>query len=378
MSDLFIPGQTIGIIGGGHQARLLTLSAKSMGFHVGILDPDEWCSASEIADWHIVADTNRQSALMNMAAKCDLLTFSNENINTEFISNISDFVTISQSLELIEISQNRVFARSFLENSNINIAPYVLISEFGDIEDSVDAIGFPCVLKSSRYMWEGSAQQYVLNDMSDIRNCLPLLQEDTCILEAQITDKIDISVTIVGNGNGDYVKFPVVETVYKEDGSFVRATVPASIPPEVSEEAQRIAEELAMILSVQGLLTVNLFVTSSGLIYVNSISSGPHCSGYYSMEASNLSQFDAHIRGIAGWKLPDISLYTPAITLNIAGNQSTETISCIPFNSNWYHHYYGNTAKEQADSVGHVTILTEDVSDELQKIKKTRIWDDSF
>ncbi len=376
LSELFIPGQTIGIIGGGHLARLLTLSAKSIGFHVGILAPEQGCTAAEVADWQIVADYTDQLAMVRMAEKCDVLTFEHLDNDLSLIRQVDELVSIPQSLELLEFPQDRLLERTFLDASNINIAPYAQINQIGDIEKNIEAIGFPCILKGDR--GQGNAEsQHVMKRISDIRGCLPLVREGTCILEAMIPFEKEITVMIVGNGNHDYSKFPIVETRYHKDGRFAQGIVPAELPNEITEEAYRIADDIAVTLNVQGILTIEMFVTEAGMIYVNSLAPGPHSAGHYSLEASNLSQFDAHIRGICGWQLPDIKLYSAAIMMNVASEQLIETISYIPFEKNWYHHYYGTTSLSKNDTVGHITILTDDVESELVHLEGIQIWEEN-
>lgn len=374
LSELFIPGQTIGIIGGGHLARLLTLSAKSIGFHVGILDPEQGCTAAEVADWQIVAEFNDQLAMVRMAEKCDVLTFEHLDNDVSLIRQLDGLVSIPQSLELLEFPQDRLLERIFLDACNINIAPYAQINQISDIEKNIEAIGFPCILKGDR--GRGTQEsQHTMTRLTDIRGCLPLIKEGTCILEAMIPFEKEITVMIVGNGNHDYSQFPIVETRYHQGGGFARGIVPAELPDEIIEEAYRIADDIAVTLNIQGILTIEMFVTEAGMIYVNSLSPGPHSAGHYSLEASNMSQFDAHIRGICGWQLPTIKLYSSAIMLNVVGDQLVETISYIPFEKNWYHHYYGTTSLNQSDVVGHITILTDDMDSELAHIDQLQIWD---
>lgn len=377
MSNLFIPGQTIGIVGGGHLARLLALSAKSIGFQVGIFDPKEGCSAAEVADWQIVSTFDDELALVKMAEKCDILTFEYSLVAIEVIRKLDELVTIVQSDELLACPQDRLLERRVLEESNINIAPYGIISQISDIEGYIDSIGFPCILKSV-HKREGQETQHLMTKVSDIRGCLPLIKEGKCILEALIPFEKEIAVMVVGNGNGDYTTFPVAETFYDEDKQFVSAVVPADISTEIVEEVYRIADNLAVTLNLQGVMTLEMFITSSGMIYVNTINPGPHDAGSYSMEATNLSQFDAHVRGICGWQLPEVKLQSAAVLLQVQESQLVETISYIPFKKNWYHHYYGNDSLNQKEVVGHITALTTDIEGELTSIRETQIWHDKF
>lgn len=368
-----LPGQMIGIIGGGHLGRMMALSAREMGFRVGVLDPMVDCPAAQVADWHLLADYDDIEALEELAKRSQVLTYEFENVNVEVLIQIQDLVDIPQGTDLLAITQDRLLEKSFLESNNIVIAPFATIVSPTDIQDAIDGIGYPCVLKTTRGGYDGK-NQFILYSTSDLAPSMNLLRKGTCVLEAWIPYEKEISVLASGNGKGEITVFPVVENIYRNN--ILHETIaPARVDEEVVIEAQRIARVIAEAVDLAGTLAVEMFLTSNGGIYVNELAPRPHSSGHYSIEACSMSQFDTHIRGICSWRLPEIELLSEAVTVNILGNDIYETMDMISEKPDWHFHYYGKAEAKKNRKMGHITILTKDIFETLEDIYQTNIWD---
>lgn len=373
LSKLILPGQTIGIIGGGQLGRMMAFSAKEMGFFVGILDPTPDCPAAQVADWHIIADYNDELSLLNMSKRCDVITYEFENVDVDGIKYIEKMTHIPQGTIGLSVTQDRLSERSFLESNNINIAPYETVVVVSDIRDSVSNIGFPCVVKTTRGGYDGKGQ-VVLYSEEDIDKSVPLIQHGPCILEAFIPFVKELSVMIAANQNGDYTIFPIVENIHKN--SILQKTIaPVALGQDIVDQIHLTAKIIASGLQLSGVMGIEMFLTEEGTIYVNELAPRPHNSAHYSIEACNFSQFDAHIRGICNWPLPEITLLSPAVMLNILGEQVVDVFAQIPEKKNWHFHLYGKKELKEGRKVGHVTILTENLEETLQEIAETNIWD---
>jgi 5-(carboxyamino)imidazole ribonucleotide synthase len=373
LNNPLLPGQTIGIIGGGQLGRMMALSAREMGFRVGVLDPTADCPAAQVADWHLMADYDDLDALKELAQRAQVLTYEFENVDVGALLQVEELVNIPQGTDLLAITQDRLLEKSFLEENNIVIAPYATIVSPTDIQDAIDGIGYPCVLKTTRGGYDGKGQ-FVLYSSSDLVPAMDLLRKGTCVLEAWIPYEKEISVLVSGNGCGAYTVFPVVENLHRNN--ILHETIaPARIETEVMEEAQRIARVIAEKVALAGTLAVEMFLTSNGGIYVNELAPRPHNSGHYTIEACSMSQFDAHIRGICGWPLPEVNLLSSAVMVNVLGNELKETLELIPEKADWHFHYYGKAEAKPERKMGHITILSEDVFETLEEIYQTNIWD---
>ncbi|MGM0124387.1 phosphoribosylaminoimidazole carboxylase, ATPase subunit [Enterococcus sp. AZ194] len=367
-----LPGSAIGIVGGGQLGRMMALSAKEMGFRVGVLDPTEDCPASQVADWQIVAEYDDSLALEEMTKRVDVITYEFENVSVEALNAILPMTSIPQGTDLLAITQDRLMEKSFLESNNIVIAPYATIISPTDIQEAIESIGYPCVLKTTRGGYDGKGQ-YVLYGMQDLAPSMNLLREGTCVLEAWIPYEKELSVLVAGDGEGEYTVFPVVENRHREN--ILHETIaPADVLTEVAEEAQRIAKVIAEAIGLAGTLAVEMFLTESGSIYVNEMAPRPHNSGHYTIEACSVSQFDAHIRGIAGWPLPKVRLLSEAVMVNILGDELLKTYNLVAEKPQWQFHYYGKAEAKSGRKMGHITILTENIEETLAEVEKTNIW----
>ncbi len=368
-----LPGQMIGIIGGGQLGRMMALSAREMGFRIGVLDPTVDCPAAQVADWHLLAEYDDVEALKELASRSQVLTYEFENVDVETLMQVQDLTEIPQGSDLLAITQDRLLEKSFLEENNIVIAPYATIVSPTDIQDAIDGIGYPCVLKTTRGGYDGKGQ-FVLYSTSDVSSAMHLLREGTCVLEAWIPYEKEISVLVSGNGQGQYTVFPVVENIHRNN--ILHETIaPARVNDDVVAEAQRIARVIAESVDLAGTLAVEMFLTNDGGIYVNELAPRPHNSGHYSIEACSMSQFDAHIRGICGWPLAEVELLSEAVMVNILGDEMYETMDVIAEKPEWHFHYYGKAEAKKGRKMGHITILTEDIYETLEEIYQTTIWD---
>ncbi|EQA3573204.1 5-(carboxyamino)imidazole ribonucleotide synthase [Enterococcus hirae] len=369
-----LPGSTIGIVGGGQLGRMMAISAKEMGFKVGVLDPVTHCPAAQVADWYIQGTYDDTFALEELARRTDVITYEFENVSVEALNAISSMSFIPQGTDLLAITQDRLLEKSFLETNNIVIAPYATIVSPTDIQDAIDGIGYPCVLKTTRGGYDGKGQ-YVLKSRADLAPAMDLLREGTCVLEAWIPFEKEISILVAGNGQGDYSTFPVVENIHRNN--ILHETIaPAAIADEVVEEAERIARVIAEGMSLSGVLCIEMFLTKTGGLYVNELAPRPHNSGHYSIEACSMSQFDVHIRGICGWPLSKkVRLLSEAVMVNVLGEQLLESYHLIDKKPDWQFHFYGKAQAKKGRKMGHITIVTEDIQQTLDEIKKTNIWD---
>lgn len=371
MSNLINPGKMIGIIGGGEIARLMALSAKKMGYRIGVLDPERDCPAAQVSDWQMIAQYDNQEALMDFAMKCDVVTYEYDNIDAEAITRMKKTVPVPQGADLLSITQDRLLEKAYLESSNINLAPYATIVTIEDIKGAIDSIGFPCVLKTIRERHNGK-DRFVLQSEEDIPKAAYLLKRGTCVLEAWIPFERELAVMVARNQANEIVVYPVTENIHRN--TILHETiVPARVNHYVEEEIERIARTMAEKLELIGVLGIEMFITSSGTLYVNELIPRPHHSGNYSMDACSLSQYDAHIRAICGWPLPETELLSPAVVATILSENEEAAKVQIQLKPDWNFYYYGKENTEKGQKIGHITVLTEDVEKALATIVDTGI-----
>ncbi|MGX4686615.1 5-(carboxyamino)imidazole ribonucleotide synthase [Vagococcus sp. JNUCC 83] len=372
LNKTILPPQTIGIIGGGQLGQMMALSAKEKGFEVGVLDPNSNCPAAQVSDWHILADYDDVEAINELAERSDLLTYEFENVNADVLIPFEKIGKLPQGLKLLRISQNRQLEKEFLVKHAIPVSPFKVVSSINQLEESVSELGVPCVLKTIVGGYDGKGQ-IVLHSKEDIETCVELLNQSTCILEKWVPFEKEISVIVSNNLNNEVSVFPVAENHHLNNILFT-SIAPARISIECQEEAIRLAKSISHELNACGTIAIEMFVTKDEEIIVNEIAPRPHNSGHYTIEACSTSQFDTHILGICQWAMPDIDLFSPAIMVNLIGEEQTKAKQVVTEKNNWNFHFYGKKVEKPGRKMGHITILSNSISDTLKEIETQNIW----
>ncbi|MBC1373429.1 5-(carboxyamino)imidazole ribonucleotide synthase [Listeria booriae] len=367
-----LPNSTIGIIGGGQLGRMMALAAKAMGYKVIVLDPTVDAPCGQVADEQIVANYTDLNALKELAEKSDVVTYEFENVDNDALHSIENSVRIPQGSELLSITQDRILEKAYLESLNINLAPYAVIVDRDDIEQHINSLGYPAVLKTTQGGYDGKGQ-YVIQSEEDIDKAVELLRFGTCVLEAWIPFEREVSVIVARNSEGQIETFPVAENDHKNN-ILHTTVVPAALDEESIHEAEAIAVKLAEYLHLEGVLAVEMFVTSSGAIYVNELAPRPHNSGHYTIEACNISQFTQHIRAIVGLPLLKPELLRPAMMINILGQHVDGVNEVLAEHPDWFVHYYGKQEAKIDRKMGHITVLSDNPLVEVEKMRATQIW----
>lgn len=367
------PGQTIGIIGGGQLGQMLALTAKAKGFYVIVVDPQRNCPCSQVCDEHIVADYTDQAALTVLAERAAVVTYEFENIDYNALQLIEKTTVVAPSASILAITQDRILEKTYLSDLSINVASFAVIVERDDIDQEIVGIGYPCVLKTSNGGYDGKGQ-VVLHSATDIDEAVGLLAHGPCVLEAWIPFEAEASIIVARNHGGMIETFPVVENIHRHN-ILHQTLAPARLSAAVVQQAEAIAQKLALALDLVGVLAIELFVAADEIVYVNELAPRPHNSGHYTMEACDVSQFDQHIRAICNWPLPKPQLLSGAVMTNVLGQHVEQTYAQIGQKAHWHIHMYGKDEAKHNRKMGHVTILTDTLETTQAELKNTRIWD---
>lgn len=374
MSKLYIQDQTIGIVGGGHLARMLTLTAHKLGLKVAILDPHEHCQASAVADWHIQGEYHNEVYLMQLNQMSDFIIF-------EYTSYVESqtlplLKSLPQGLAVLELAHHRLDERRFLNESAVNIPPFEIVHNLVEVYEALESIGFPCVLKTVRRT-HTQDDYFEIKELSDVKNAQHLFKEGPCLLESEIPYSKEIRVSVVSNGEEAPVFFPIVEKKLltgRLEGHYSNA----NLLPEEQDEVYRIAEILSDSLAVQGILTIKMKINEFGIIYVTGFEPTTLDDGIYSEVACSMSQFEAHIRGLCGWPLPLVTVLGEWLTVPIRQAQYSLAVTQLPFQADWRFLFYGQKRAEFDENslLGHVLIPAEDRNEAIAKMISSHIWND--
>lgn len=370
-----VPGQTIGIIGGGQLGRMMALAAREMGFRIAVLDPTPDSPCGQVADVEITAPYHDLDAIAELARVSDVITYEFENIDAQALEWLEANAYVPQGSRLLAVTQDRALEKAAIVEAGLPVAPYREVDGWDELEQAVAMTGFPCVLKTRRGGYDGKGQ-YVLRGEGDLAKAADLLGLGPCILEGWVPFVKEMSVIVARNLDGETAVFPVAENVHVEN-ILHQTIVPARIPESVQERAIRYAEVLAASFSLVGTLAVEMFLTADGDIYINELAPRPHNSGHYTINACATSQFAQHIRAVCNWPLGSTELLKPAVMVNLLGEHVGPAIGQIgALGGAAYLHLYGKHEAKPKRKMGHVTVLADDVEEALRRIESWQIWQD--
>jgi 5-(carboxyamino)imidazole ribonucleotide synthase len=358
-----LPGATLGVLGGGQLGRMFCVAARTMGYRVVVLDPDPDCGAGHIADVHIQADYNDQTALAEMAAQCDVITLEFENIPSQSVYFLAEQTTVYPVAESLEIAQNRDLEKQFAQKAGLQPVPYFALMQESDLQQAADEVGFPAILKSNTLGYDGKGQ-FVVNDFSELKEAYQQVAKVDCVLEKKIDIECEVSAIVARNGQGEMLSFPISENQHR-NGVLHLSIVPARVSPELATLAVENASILAEALSYVGILAVEFFVSKDNILYFNEMAPRPHNSGHYTKDACVTSQFEQQVRMICGLPPGDTRLLSPVVMVNMLGDLWLPDWSSIFARTNIKLHLYGKSEAREGRKMGHFNVLAEDVGSAL-------------
>ena len=259
------PGATIGIIGGGQLGRMMALSAKYMGFRIGVLDPTPDCPTAQVADFQVVGEYDDKTAIHDLAEKSDVLTYEFENVDAESIDEVRHLVAAPQGTDLLRVTQDRIHEKTFINRHGIETAPWREVNTFEELDAAIDDLHYPCVLKTRSGGYDGHGQHVLRND-SDLEKIRARGDRGggfpPSILEGFVDFAFEASILVSGNGK-DYVTFPIVRNDHRNN--ILHMTIaPAEVSPEIARTAHEMALALARGFELAGTLAIELFITKDG------------------------------------------------------------------------------------------------------------------
>ena len=365
----------LGIIGGGQLGMMITEAAKKMPEHISkiiVLDPTENCPAAQVGAEQIVADFKDKEAIVDLANKSDIITYEIESGDSDILKSIEKNTEINPSPETLKIIQDKFLQKSFLLENNIPIPEFIKIEKIDDIKEGLKNFGFPALLKARRDAYDGRGN-FKINSEDEIQKALDYFQEQNLLLEKFIPFKMEVSVIASRNTKGQIKTYPLVENIHEEN--ILRETIaPARVTEEVTQKAEQIAEKIMTVLKGAGTFGIEMFVTQDNNILINEIAPRVHNSGHHTLQSSETSQFEQHLRAILGLELGSTKLIHNTIMYNILGTKGFEgkykplDIS----NDNLFLKMYGKKISKPLRKLGHFNLVGtegESIDQLLQKLE---------
>jgi 5-(carboxyamino)imidazole ribonucleotide synthase len=349
------PGSTIGIVGGGQLGRMSAMAAARLGYRAHILTNEADGPAAQVAAAVTIGDYDDPLALRAFAAAVDVITFEFENVSAAGLDLLAGLKPVHPSPAILGISQDRIAEKTFLNGAGVPTATWALVEDAASLDAAIATIGLPAILKTARLGYDGRGQARVAT-VEAAREAFANLDPKPLVLEGFVDFACEVSVVVARGADGTVVCFDTVENQHVH-GILDVTLAPARIPEEIAERAQALGRQVAEALGLIGLLAVEMFVDRDGSLRVNEIAPRPHNSGHWTIDACPASQFEMHIRAVAGLPLPPATRHSDAVMKNLIGPDDIARWPEILAIPGLIPHHYGKTDARIGRKMGHVTRL---------------------
>ena len=348
---------TIGILGGGQLGRMLAQAAGKLGLRCHVLAPETDSPAFDVVHRSTCADYHDENALDLFARDVDVVTYEFENVPAFAATFLAARVPVLPGPAALAVTQDRLREKQFVSDLGIGTAAFAAVDDHAALGAALAAIGRPAVLKTRRFGYDGKGQ-VMIRDGVDLDAAWTDIGEQPAILEAFVPFEREISVVAARGRDGRVECFEVTENEHR-DHILKVSRVPAAVSRPVAAEAERIAADIATAFDYVGVLAVEMFVVADGAghaVLVNEIAPRVHNSGHWTLDGATVSQFEQHIRAVAGWPLGTPLTKGRVEMVNLIGAEVADYASWLrePGASV---HLYGKRSVRPGRKMGHVTRL---------------------
>ena len=318
-----LPGATIGIFGGGQLGRMTAMAAREMGYRIQVLDPDPACAARFVVDSCIEAAWDDAREAANLARGCDVVTLEIEQIAPASMAAAAKFAPVRPSGAMLSIIQDRVVQKNWLREHGFPVGDYRAVQSLDELRTAIRELGGKCFCKSATGGYDGRGQGKVgfkpgTSAEDEARGAWHALGEAPGVVEKAVDLAREISVLVARAPNGEVKAYPAAWN-HHENQILAWSAIPAPLTDALAREARVLAGNIADAFHLEGILAVEMFVTTDGNLLVNELAPRPHNSYHASVRACVTSQFEQLVRAVCDLPLGDVDVVQPAAIANLLG-----------------------------------------------------------
>lgn len=358
MTKSIQPGSVLGVLGGGQLGRMFSLAARRMGYRVSVFAPGDDTPAGQIAYREVRASYDDLEAVERFARDVDAVTFEFENVPAATAEAAARHAPVRPAGALLHITQNRVREKRALTQHGLPVAPFAVVTTEKDVEDALESVGCPSILKTSAWGYDGHGQRRIERN----EDLLPAWRElggKAAVLERRIDFTAELSVVGARGLDG---RIALYEPVFNRHKNHVLDVTlcPAPVPDSVRKDAAAIAREVLEGFEVVGVLCVELFLLEDGSLLVNELAPRPHNSGHITIDAHSCCQFEQQVRAVCGLPLGSTERTVPAAAMaNLLGDlwmgEAPDWAAALA-DPGVRLHLYGKEGPVPGRKMGHLTV----------------------
>ncbi|MGK9054763.1 5-(carboxyamino)imidazole ribonucleotide synthase [Neorhizobium petrolearium] len=347
--------RTIGIIGGGQLGRMLAIAAARLNFRTIILEPQADCPAAQVANGQIVAAYDDPAALAELAGRADVVTYEFENVPVSAAEALQRSVPVHPPAKALDVAQDRLTEKRFLNGCGIETARFHAVDSQADLEKALADFDGKGVLKTRRMGYDGKGQRVFRSPGESPAGAYDALGGVPLILESFVPFEREVSIIAARSADGTVLCYDPAENVHR-NGILHTSTLPARISDATAKTARESAGKLLAALGYVGVIGMEFFVMADGRLIANEIAPRVHNSGHWTEAACVVSQFEQHIRAVAGLVLGSPYRHSDCVMTNLIGDDILQVPAWLA-KKDVLVHLYGKTESRPGRKMGHVTEL---------------------
>ncbi len=352
------PGSTIGILGGGQLGRMLAFAAGALGFDAHIYTPEKDSPAARASAKTTVGAYDDLALVAEFAAGCAAVTYEFENVPAATARAVEAAgAPLRPGVLALETAQDRLAEKQFAQRAGIETAPWAALGGAADLAAAAALLGESGkgVLKTRREGYDGKGQCMV-EGADRLETAWASLGHAPCVLEGFVAFRREVSVIAARGAGGAIACYALCENEHRNH-ILHRTLAPAPADADTAAQAEAIARSLLEGLDYTGVLTAELFEMPDGRLLLNEFAPRVHNSGHWTIEGAAASQFEQHIRAVAGWPLGDPSALFRCEMVNLIGDDAAGWAQ-LAAEPGAHLHLYGKRAARPGRKMGHVTRLS--------------------
>ncbi|HSC76438.1 MAG TPA: 5-(carboxyamino)imidazole ribonucleotide synthase [Pseudomonadales bacterium] len=349
----------IGVLGGGQLGRMLGMAGLPLAIDPVFWEPEASACAQLIGE-HLCAPYEDVDALAAFAQNVNVCTYEFENVPSPVLTALAARMPVYPPLAALEVSQDRLMEKKLFAKLGIRTAPYAAVDSEQNLRDAVSQLGLPAILKTRRFGYDGKGQ-FVIRAEGDIATAWQALGSVPLILEGFVKFSREVSIIAVRGQQGEKAFYPLSENIHRDGILFTSYARPSDV---MQEQAEKFASTLLAELNYVGVLCLELFEVNGELV-ANEFAPRVHNSGHWTIEGSETSQFENHLRAVCGLPLGSTACVGFPAMVNLVGVlPPLPALLAIP---QTHVHFYGKSEKP-ARKVGHITVRADSEVQRKQQI----------
>lgn len=358
MSQLILPGATLGVLGGGQLGRMFAIAARRLGYRVHVLVPEHDTPTGQVADLEVQAPYNDLDAVADFARNVDVVTFEFENVSVDATQTAEQHAPVRPQGSVLHTTQNRRREKTALRDIGLPVTPFQHVTSLNELQTALHNLGTPAVLKTAAWGYDGKGQIRI-NQPAHAQAAWNALNTDDAVLEAFIDFDCELSVVGARALDGTFLPYGPIRNQHHNHILDI-SSVPANLDPAIDDQAHEITRTIMEKLDVVGVLCVEFFLTPDRRLLINELAPRPHNSGHLTINAHLTCQFEQQVRAICGLPLGSNQNRAPAAMANLLGdlwNEHTPNWNALCALPDLKLHLYGKRIPRPGRKMGHITAI---------------------